>query len=179
MAIFNYYRRPGGSMIRRNVKTRFLILLFPFFPLLSLANNKESINLAADNIKYEYKKGIVNYKGHVKGNQGATELQANSMIVYYDQHHEIREINALGYPAQYKTLVHQDKDRLIAKADQITYYPQTGKVTLKGHAVVNYNNSVVTGSTIFYDIKNQVVTSHPKKDSQTQIVLEPIKNLSK
>lgn len=158
---------------------RRIFQLLLFLPLLSLAASKESINLAADNIKYEYKRGIVYYKGHVKGSQGATELQANDMIVYYDQHHQIKEINALGKPSQYKTLVHQDKDRLVAKADQITYYPQAGQVILKGHAVVNYNNSVVTGPTIFYDIKNQVVTSHPQKDSQTQIILEPIKNLSK
>jgi lipopolysaccharide export system protein LptA len=142
-------------------------------------NRVQPINLEADNVKYEYKKGIVYYKGHVQASQGSTKLKADEMTVYYNDQHAIKEVVAIGNPAQYNTLVHEDHDQLTARARRISYYPLAGKVILEQQAIINYNNSVFSGPYIFYDLKNQEITSHPQKDSQTKIVLEPIKNILK
>lgn len=154
------------------------LLLWLLIPLRILAQeNQELIYIEADNIKYEYKKGIVYYNGHVHATQGCTNLLADKMVVHYNQDHKIKEVDAFGKLAQYKTLVHNDKDQLTASAEKIIYYPLANNVVLKDQAVINYNNSVFSGPYIFYDITNQVITSHPSVNSQAKIILEPIKNL--
>ncbi len=163
----------------RNIIIKFCTVLgLLFLSLTSLALDKEElIYIEADAINYEYKKGIVHYDGHVHATQGNTSLIADHMMVYYDQHHKIKQVDAHGKLAQYKTLVHEDKDQLTASAEKITYYPLIGQVVLRNQGMINYNNGVFTGPIILYDMKNQVISSRPNQSSQAKIVLEPIKDL--
>lgn len=156
----------------------FLIVVMFCFPAYA-EEDPEKIYIEADSIKYDFKKGIVFYDGHVHATQGATDLQAENMVVYYNKNHKIKQVDAFGKLAQYKTLVHEAKDQLTASAEKISYYPLANNVILRNQAVINYNNSVFTGPVIFYDMTSKVITSHPNQSSQAKIILEPIKDLKR
>lgn len=167
-------------MILKNV-TKWIILLSVTILscLKAYAEETDQIYIEADSIRYEYKKGIVYYDGHVHATQGVTDLQAENMVVYYNKNHKIKQVDALGKLAQYKTLVHENQDQLTASAEKISYYPLANNVILRNQAVINYNNSVFTGPVIFYDMTSKVITSHPNQESQAKIMLEPIKDLKR
>ena len=139
-------------------------------------DKSQPIYLQADAVKYNYKQGIVDYLGHVSGKQGSTTLQATTMQVYYNAAHQIKKVIAQGNPAHYSTQVQRDKNQLHAFANTLIYYPLAGKAILINQAKIQYNQSEFTGPYITYDIFNEVITSHPQKNSTTKIVLEPIKN---
>lgn len=155
-----------------------LISLYGLFPFIVFGQDKQEIlNLQADHITYDYKKGTINYEGNVYANQGQTVLNANQMLVYYNQKHKIEKVIATGRLAHYKTLINEDKDVLQAAAESITYYPILGKVILERQAEVQYNNSIFSGPYIHYDMIKKVISSHPQKTSRSKIVLEPLKQL--
>lgn len=178
MATFNYCLKRRAIMIL-SIITRCLIVSILLFHCLSYGaiDNEKLIYIEADSIKYEYKKGIVYYDGHVHATQGATKLLADKMIVFYNEHHKIKEVKAIGKLAQYQTLLHEDKDTLTASAEEITYFPLIGQVILQNQGKIIYNNSVFTGPVITYDMKNQLISSRPNQNSQAKIMLEPIKDL--
>lgn len=155
-------------------------LLILLWSSMSLALDRtQLISIEADLIKYEYKKGIVHYDGHVHATQGETNLQAEQMIVYYNKQHKIKQVDAIGKLAEYHTRVHNNQDVLVASAETIVYYPLVGQVILKNQATVTYNKSVFTGPYIVYDLNKQIISSRPSAMSQAKITLEPIKELKR
>jgi lipopolysaccharide export system protein LptA len=151
------------------------ILLVPLTILSEIS--QEVITLEADNVNYDYKNGVIYYAGNVLATQGPSVLTANEMFVYYNHDHKIKKIIAIGKLAHYKTLVNDDKDILKAQAIKISYYPLCGKITLDDQAQVDYNNNHFSGPYIYYDMIKKVIASHPKRHTQSKIILEPIKNL--
>lgn len=152
-----------------------LILTSPSFA--SLQAKQDMIELQADNVTYDYKKGIINYEGHVVAVQGTTQLLADQITVSHNQKHKIEKVIAIGKLARYKTLLNDNKDTLIASAKKIYYYPLAGKVVLEEMATVEYNKNIFTGPYIYYDINNKVISSHPNKPSRSKIILEPFTQL--
>jgi lipopolysaccharide export system protein LptA len=142
------------------------------------ASNKDDfIYFEAGRINYDYKKGIVNYEGQVHATQGASNLTADKMTIYYNAAHKIEKVVAIGKLAHYNTLVNNDNDILRASAKTIFYYPIAGKVMLEGEALVEYNKNQFSGPFIYYDITHKVISSHPNKNSQSKVILGPIKQL--
>lgn len=140
-------------------------------------NQQEMVQLQADNVTYDYKKGIVTYEGNVVARQGETQLMADQMTVTYNQKHKIEQVVAIGKLARYQTQTNDGKTLLKASAKTIFYYPIDQKVVLKEQATVEYNQSQFSGPYIFYDMNNKVISSHPQKMSRSTIILEPFKQL--
>ena len=163
--------------LSKRIKLFLLIIFCIPTPFTYGQNNQEVIYLEADNVNYDYKKGIIRYEGNVHAKQGSTALTADKMIVYYNQKHKIEKVVATGKLAHYKTLLKEDKDSLKAEARSIFYYPIAGKVILEQEAKVEYNKNLFLGPSIFYDMNNKVISSRPNQNSQSTIVLEPIKQL--
>lgn len=165
-------------MILKNSKLLFAFVLLLTFSALGVTQEvQDRIFLEADQVNYNYKAQIVDYKGKVQATQGDTSLQADHMIVYYDTKHKIKKIVAMGELAEYKTLVGEKKNTLVAAAQTIYYYPLIGKVILAQKARVDYNKSQFSGPYIYYDMIKKIVSSHPNKNSRSKIILEPIKQL--
>lgn len=168
-------------MTPRNLHKFFLFLsCILFFSLnIQAQPSPEMIYLEADSVKYDYKKGIIIYKGNVHGKQGLTALDADQMIVYYNQTHQIRQVDALGDTAHYRTLLKKDNNLLLhASAKKISYYPLLSKVLLIDNANLKYGNNEFSGPYIVYDMEHEIITSHPNKNNKSKIILEPIKNIT-
>ncbi len=179
MAASNCFQvREDNMTLKNHINFVLLLTLINLcFISTGLTKEPEMIYLEADKVKYDYKKGIVHYEGTVQGRQGPSELAADEMNVYYNSQHQIEKIEAIGRLARYKTLCQGDRATLVASARFIYYYPIAKKVELKEEAQVQYNKSIFSGPSIFYDIKNQTISSHPNKNNRARIILEPIKNL--
>lgn len=164
-------------MIQSNLGSVYLIMLCLFFSVTFAQTKKETINIDAHDVTYDYKKNTVNYHGNVHATQGQTELNADKMDVYYNERHKIKKVVAIGDLARYKTLLNNNKDILNASAREIIYYPIEAKVILKEAAKIEYNQNQFSGPYIFYDMNKKIISSHPQRNSQSKIVLEPIKQL--
>lgn len=161
---------------KKHIKVLLFVLCGLIFRQVYGFDRQGVIYLESDNIKYDYKNGIVLYEGNVHGTQGPTELLADKMTVYYKKN-KINKVIAIGQLAKYKTKVNNDKEYLNAAAKTITYHPLEGKVELIGQAEVIYKQNVFNGPNIYYDMNTQIITSHANKMSKSKITLEPIRNL--
>lgn len=145
----------------------------------TLVRESGRIYLKAESIDYDFKRGIIHYRGNVVVCQNSSELSAEDIQLFYNRNHRIEKMVAKGKQALYKTLMQNDKDRLVASASSIIYYPRQDKVMLRGNARVRYGLNTFSGNFILYDIKHQRISSKPDEANRTNIVLEPIKDLKK
>lgn len=140
-----------------------------------MQDNKQPIQIEADRLEVEDKKGTAHFKGNVNVVQGSTILKAGSLRVYYfsgksgaDANTKIKKIEAGGGVAV------RSKDQN-ATADSAVFNMQAETVVMKGHVVISQGPNIATGCVLRVDMKTGAGKLEPckKGGGRVKILLNP------
>ncbi|MFK5980041.1 MAG: LptA/OstA family protein [Rhizobiaceae bacterium] len=140
-----------------------------------MQDNKQPIQIEADRLEVEDKKGTAYFKGNVNVVQGSTILKAGSLRVYYfsgkngaSPNNKIKKIEAGGGVA----VRSNDQN---ATADSAVFNMQAETVVMKGHVVISQGPNIATGCVLRVDMKTGAGKLEPckKGGGRVKILLNP------
>ena len=146
--------------------------------LYALATDSEQVlHIVADSSALNYKIGVNVYEGHVKAQQGSTNLTADRVTTKNNAKHKIEEAIAYGITqlAEYTTIPKEGDELFRAKAKVIKFYPPKATIILEGDVVVTQGENSFNGPLIIYNTNDQTIVSPPSKGGRATIVIEPNK----
>lgn len=140
-----------------------------------MQDNKQPIQIEADRLEVEDKKGTAHFKGNVNVVQGSTILKAGSLRVYYFSgkndtglNNKIKKIEASGGVA----VRSNDQN---ATADSAVFNMQAETVVMKGNVVISQGPNIATGCVLRVDMKTGAGKLEPckKGGGRVRILLNP------
>jgi len=137
------------------------------------SDQQQPIYIESDSATYNDKTGISVLRGKVKATQGTTIITANQATLYPDQKRQIKEIIAVGVPAQYRTITDAAKPELIAIGDSINYYPASNWVEFVGNAKATQGADSFAGPQLNFNTKQKLVVSPISNKGRSRIIIQP------
>lgn len=139
-------------ILKNSIGLLILLLLFSSSALSEIRGNaEEPIVITSQTLINDNKAKIATFDGNVVAKKGEITLNANKMIVYYEDEQKggnIKMIEAVG------NVKLQKKDRLIT-SNKATYYPEPDeRVIFTGEPRVTEGKNLITGEKITYYIKD-------------------------
>ncbi|TGD72105.1 lipopolysaccharide transport periplasmic protein LptA [Mangrovimicrobium sediminis] len=129
----------------------------------ALPGDKElPIRIEADSALRDENKGITQYEGNVKLDQGSLHIEADRLIIQH-QADDARKIEAYGRPAIMRQQPDVDKGVITARGLTIEYFREEERVLLTDEASVEQDGSIARGDVIDYDIPNKLIQVGPKQ----------------
>lgn len=158
-------------MLKRLIRLSFFIiaaLLSTNGLAVSLEDNKQPINIAANRAEGDETKGITRYIGDVKITQGQLSISADEVIIGIKDE-KVSHLIAIGKPASFQQKT-PEQGLVVASAKRITYHIKAGHLRLAGDAKVDQPQASVSGEQIDYYTHEQRVTAvgNSKKDDQSK-----------
>jgi len=156
-----------------------LILLYASIGQAQQATNAP-LNISSEKSDINRNEHIATFSGSVVLTQGETHLTADRLLIYFDDHNQIKQAHAFGNPAKYwttnTTTATNSKttttNSMFAEATTIKYFPLTHKVSLIGNAKATQNRNSIQGPNIEYDLNTGNLLSTGDKNGRTTIVIE-------
>ena len=140
-----------------------------------MQDNKQPIQIEADRLEVEDKKGTAHFKGNVNVVQGSTILKSGSLRVYYfsgknggGSNSKIKRIEASGGVAV------RSKDQN-ATADSAVFNMQAETVVMRGNVVISQGPNIASGCVLRVDMKTGAGKLEPCKNGsgRVKILLNP------
>lgn len=137
-------------------------------------DQKALMHIIADSSQYNYKMGETWFEGHVKIEQGGTQLEADRVVTKRNAKNKIQEALAFGLqqPAHYWTIPRKGEKMLHAYAKLMKLYPLESRIILEGDVRVTQGENHFQGQIIVYNIKLQTITVPPTRNSRATFVIE-------
>lgn len=156
-----------------------------FFSSTWAQSSEHPIQISADNAERSERLGHTIYRGNVIIEQGLLLLKGNTVMIntpYKNNHLSVESaqdqqsvIEATGAPAFF----HQRDNQgviVIAEANTIEYFPETGIIMLTGNAAIDQAGYIVTGDKIEYSTQLQSIKANADpKNNKTRVrtVIKP------
>ena len=125
-----------------------------------------SISMRAENVKKE-----VHFIDDVHIKQGDDWLNADKVIVYFDENNETKMYEAIGLVTfEFK----DEKSAYKGSADKVTYYPVKSLYILIGNAIIDdlINKSHIAGDEITLDMIKGNATVKSTKKKPVKFIIE-------
>ena len=143
------------------------------FPVLALPEDAEQpIHIRAASAEIERQAGRIVYLGSVRVDQGTLQVNAERMVVDYENGKVVR-ITATGAPAHYRQDLEEDAGRVEADASTIVYHTRESRIDLKGNAHLTQKGNALIGDLIRYDIVAGRVDAGAPDQGPVQTTLMP------
>ncbi|MBE0486287.1 lipopolysaccharide transport periplasmic protein LptA [Marinobacter sp.] len=135
------------------------------------------IRVSADSARLDDTEGTAVYSGDVELTQGATQLNAERVVLYRNQQ-GLSRIEASGEPARYRQPAREGEAMTDARARTITWSAAENELTFERQAFIEQGSNVFRGDVIRYDTVHRVVTAEggsPSEDSsgRVEMVIQP------
>lgn len=160
-----------GVMNNMN-KTLLFFLSFLSFASYALQRDaKQPIEIEADSVVVDERKGLSVYTGNAKITQGSLMLSAEKIQLFNTQK-KVTKMIAIGTKnkrAHYKQNQPNQQRFIEASALNITYFIQQQILHLKGRAHLLQGFDSFKGSMLNYDIKNNKVVAKQSKDGTQRV----------
>ncbi len=114
-------------------------------------DEKQPMNIEADDVALDEAKSTSVYTGNVQVHQGSMELLAEHVTVYHREDRRPRYIIALGETAKFKQLLDDNQGEVRAFAKRIEYDADKDELTLIDDAVVIQGEDRISSNRIVYD----------------------------
>lgn len=138
-----------------------ILLIFPnISPVHAASQSKakqQTIDITAQYLLLDEKKGISEYKGKVSFIKGTLTIKADSVTLYYDGEKLIKAL-ITGFPADVQ---HQpdNEARVHSQANEMEYFVAEERLILKGQAFVDQGDRHFSGEYIEYDTRQRTITA--------------------
>jgi lipopolysaccharide export system protein LptA len=144
-------------------------------PGLSLSGDtRQPIQVQADSVEVDDKRGVSVYRGNVHLTQGSIVLQADVLTVYHPGR-RLEKAIAEGDPAHYRQLLDQKPQEVRAEAPKMEYLASQEQLLLSGGAHVWQGGNEFRGAQIEYDVRKDIVRARGGKASggRVEVVIQP------
>jgi lipopolysaccharide export system protein LptA len=131
--------------------TAMALLLHPA-PVRALqGDEKQPMQIEADQVELDEAKDTSVYVGNVQVTQGSMHLTADHVTVYHYANRHIKYIIALGQPATYKQLLDGDQGEMQAFAKRMDYDAEKDELVLTEDALLIQGKDRLSSERIVYD----------------------------
>lgn len=129
-----------------------LVLLLHPAPVRALqGDEKQPMQIEADQVELDEAKDTSVYVGNVQVTQGSMHLTADHVTVYHYANRHIKYIIALGQPATYKQLLDGDQGEMQAFAKRMDYDAEKDELVLTQDALLIQGKDRLSSERIVYD----------------------------
>ena len=112
------------------------------------------------------------YRGAVRVDQGTLRVDADQIIVQYEDQKVVR-IVAEGNPASYRQQLANPEGEVVAQAATIVYLTRDERLELQGTASLSQQGNQISGETILYDMVAGKVEAVSGEGGSVRMVLQP------
>jgi len=137
------------------------LLLLPFTVMALSTDKQQPINIEADWVDINKKKGTSIYKGRVIITQGSIRINSDMATVYRNSN-GVEKIIALGKPAKFKQRPDDEAEDIRGEGNRLEYFSVLDKLHLYEKATLWQHKDVFSGDHINYDTKEHVVRATGK-----------------
>lgn len=140
------------------------------------ADKYETIRGRAASLTIDNKTGVATYSGNVNIQQGSLNIVADNLMVHRNAQGDVEKMVATGSPARFQQQPEPDKGIITASAKSITYTPAKEHLLLVENASLEQDGSVMSGSTIDYDLIKELLRASgntQQGSSGVEIVIPP------
>lgn len=151
---------------------KLLLLTCLLLPVAVLA--ADAIELEADRVEIDEKKGVGRYTGNVHMVQGPLSIRSETMTVYR-QGKQLQKIIFTGNPVEFTQQPGEDRKGIRGHAGTIEYSSGEKMLVLQGSAEVWQEKDHFSGNIIRYDIDNkQILASKGESESgRVRVTITP------
>jgi lipopolysaccharide transport protein LptA len=147
----------------------------------NLLAKKLPVDIYADHVHYDNILQIGDYYGNVRIIQGKANIKAER-VKSYMKNHRLAKLELFGHAknlVSYDGHETDDKQRFLAKATKMIYYPDKHIVELHNQAKIAQGKNSFSADKIIYDISQKRVISEPDKNKRTVIEISSntVKNI--
>jgi lipopolysaccharide export system protein LptA len=132
----------------------------------------QKIEIDASKQAADLKNKIFSYIDNVVITQGSLIIHADLVQVLTQSGSEEKTYIAKGKPATFEQTL-ADGTPLNLQADEIRYEPGNNLVIISGNALLQQEDSEVSGSKITYNIDTQYVNAESKNNERTKTIFQP------
>jgi lipopolysaccharide export system protein LptA len=160
-------------MMLRHVSRLLLALLA--MPLCALAADDERqlpVNLRADRIDVDQKKGLSLYRGKVIFSQGELRLTADRAEVQ-NRANVVETVTADGSPVTFRHRPEGHEEFIEGEASHAVYHALTRQVDLSGEVQVKRGRDLFHSATLHYDVANQSMIGESANGRRVYAALVP------
>ncbi len=139
------------------------------------ADGNQAIAVNADYAKRNEVTGLTEYRGNVVIRQGTTLINADRVIIYYEDD-KVSRISCTGAPARYQQMSAIDDNLIIARAERIEYLVTKDEIKLKKNGTLTRNGTSIKGNSINYYLEKGNRTAKGKREGEKkriQLVIPP------
>jgi lipopolysaccharide export system protein LptA len=136
-----------------------VLAIFAASPLAALTgDDRQPINIAADQVELDQRNGLSIYSGNVELTQGSMRLNAGRVIVNYADRH-VRKVVAEGTPALYRQRQDGEEAEILARAQRMELHTGSGQLILQDDAELSQGGNRFSSQRIVYDTVNSRITA--------------------
>jgi len=142
-----------------------------FFLVLSIFTYAEKVEIISDDMYAQNIKKEIHFLGNVKIKQLENVIEADKVIVYFNENNETNKYEALGHVMfEFK----DEKNHYKGSTDTLVYLPMKSKYTLTGKAMIDdiSNKRHINGDKIILDMLSGNAKVHGSKMKPVKFIFD-------
>ncbi len=176
------------SMLSKNNRVNLLLFvvmnLFTSNTVAREADGDLPMNIEADRMVINEKKGISRYLGHVRISQGSRKISGDSIIIH-SKNDKVNKVVIKGKPASFNQL-NDNNEQTHASSLEMVYLVDKEMLILKQQAVLKQKDNVFKSEHISYNTAKDIIsaggqsgTPAANDNQRVKITLHPQKDKAK
>lgn len=157
-----------GSMLSKNNRVNLLLfILVNLFTNNTVAREADGdlpLNIEADRMVINEKKGISRYLGHVRISQGSRKISGDSIIIH-SKNDKVNKVVIKGKPASFNQLNDNDEQTHASSLEMI-YLVDKEILIMKQQAVLKQKDNVFKSERISYNTAKDIISAGDPSGSQ-------------
>ncbi len=142
-----------------------------FLVLVGQANSAQPINIEALQFEMLLAERKAVYTGDVAVTQGNYTINADELVVFFDEDNKITVMQATGTPAALTDQIRQPS--LLITGDELDYLFVESIVRANGNGILKQGEDFVRAETIVYDLDAQTARATGGRNERVRVTLAP------
>ncbi len=142
-----------------------------FVVSVAAANSAQPINIEARQFEMLMAERKAVYTGAVYVTQGDYTINADELVVFFDENNQITVMEATGSPATLTDQVRQPP--LLITGDELDYFFEKSTVRASGNGVLKQGEGSVEAEVIVYDLDAETARAFGGEGSRVRLTLAP------
>lgn len=149
-----------------------LALLLPLTAQALRSDNEQPLDVEADAVRADDRRGMTVLTGRVKLSQGTRQVAADSATLNHDGG-DVERVELAGTPAHWREQLDDQRGMLDATAQRIDYDVNRAIVTLRGDVRIERQQGFVTGERIEMNLDTGQISAGTEDPGRVRLRLVP------